>query len=120
MESTEIHQKPKPVTGRPKLAGELNIHDDPQFAATGTPKPLTKAALRAAEKVLIAVNNSPSLPGDFINTAELCQRLDISRRTASNLRERGELPAVILGRLVRYHWPSVQSALLRRQKGFSE
>jgi hypothetical protein len=29
------------------------------------------------------------------------------------------LPAVILGRLVRYHWPTVQATLLRQQTGQS-
>jgi len=49
---------------------------------------------------------SPSPANDFIDTEELCRRLGCSRRTTANLRERGKLPAVILGRLVRYHWPT--------------
>jgi excisionase family DNA binding protein len=57
------------------------------------------------------------LATDFIDTVELCRRLKCSRRTTNNLRERGKLPAVILGRLVRYHWPTVVSQLLRQQTG---
>jgi excisionase family DNA binding protein len=53
------------------------------------------------------------LATDFIDTVELCRRLGCSRRTASNLRRRGKLPAVILGRLVRFHWDTVKQKLLR-------
>ena len=61
--------------------------------------------------------DTPKLANDFIDTVELCRRLGCSRRTTANLREKGKLPAVILGRLVRYHWPTVESALLRQQTG---
>ena len=61
--------------------------------------------------------DAPKLATDFIDTVELCRRLGCSRRTTANLRERGTLPAVILGRLVRYHWPSVEAALIRQQRG---
>jgi excisionase family DNA binding protein len=64
-----------------------------------------------------AATDTSKLATDFIDTVELCRRLGCSRRTTTNLRERGKLPAVILGRLVRYHWPSVEAALLRQQKG---
>ena len=63
------------------------------------------------------VTDTSKLTTEFIDTVELCRRLGCSRRTATNLRQRGKLPAVILGRLVRFHWPSVQSTLLRQQTG---
>lgn len=66
-----------------------------------------------------AATGTPTLATDFIDTVELCRRLGCSRRTTTNLRERGKLPAVILGRLVRYHWPTVQATLLRQQTGQS-
>jgi excisionase family DNA binding protein len=57
------------------------------------------------------------LANEFIDTVELCRRLGCSRRTTTNLRKRAKLPAIILGRLVRYHWPTVQEHLLRQQTG---
>jgi excisionase family DNA binding protein len=71
-----------------------------------------------AQKPEVATDTS-KLATDFIDTVELCRRLGCSRRTTSNLRETGKLPAVILGRLVRYHWPTVQATLLRQQTGQS-
>jgi excisionase family DNA binding protein len=64
-----------------------------------------------------AATGKSKLATDFIDTLELCRRLGCSRRTTTNLRERGKLPAVILGRLVRYHWPTVEATLLRQQTG---
>ena len=49
----------------------------------------------------------------FINEKTLLQRLPISRRTAAN----GTLPFVRLGGRNLYHWPSVEAALLRQQRG---
>jgi excisionase family DNA binding protein len=59
----------------------------------------------------------PKLATDFIDTVELCRRLGCSRRTTTNLRLRGKLPTIKLGKLVRYHWPTVEAALIRRQTG---
>ncbi len=64
-----------------------------------------------------AATDASKLATDFIDTVELCRRLGCSRRTTTNLREKGKLPAVILGRLVRYHWPTVEATLLRQQTG---
>ena len=66
-----------------------------------------------------AATDTSKLATDFIDTVELCRRLGCSRRTTNNLREKGKLPAVILGRLVRYHWPTVEATLLRQQTGQS-
>lgn len=54
---------------------------------------------------------------DIIGEAELRRRLPVCPRTIRNLRERGILPFIRLGRRVTYHWPSVEAALLRLQKG---
>jgi hypothetical protein len=51
----------------------------------------------------------------FINERELCERLNICRRTASNLRNKG-LPFIRAGG-IRYHWPSIESWMLRQQRG---
>jgi hypothetical protein len=58
-------------------------------------------------------------PGDagFIDETELISRLKISRGTAINHRKAGLLPFVKLGHAVRYHWPTVEAALLRQQRG---
>ena len=60
-------------------------------------------------------------PGEagFIDEKELLKRLPVSRRTLFAWRETGKIPCVRLpgGRRVLFHWPSVEAALLRKQKG---
>jgi hypothetical protein len=51
----------------------------------------------------------------FIDDRELCERLGICRRTASILRKKG-LPFIRVGG-IRYHWPSIESWMLRQQRG---
>ena len=56
-------------------------------------------------------------PG-FIDTATLLQRLPISRRTLATWRTSGKIPFVnVTGRRVIFHWPTVEQALLRMQRG---
>lgn len=58
---------------------------------------------------------------DFIDQRELLRRLPVSRRTEYDWRRSGKLPFVNLGgRRILYHWPSVQAALLRLQRGGAE
>lgn len=52
----------------------------------------------------------------FLNEVELLKRLPISRGTLFNYRRSGKIPAVVIGRRVLFHWPSVEAALLRQQK----
>lgn len=54
---------------------------------------------------------------EFISQAELLERIPVSRRTLSNWRRSGAIPYVKIGRRILFHWPSVQAALLRSQKG---
>jgi predicted site-specific integrase-resolvase len=62
--------------------------------------------------------SSESVEG-FINESEVLKRVPVSRRTWYAWRESGEIPCVRLpgSRRVLYHWPTVQAALLRRQRG---
>jgi hypothetical protein len=56
--------------------------------------------------------------GDFIDTPELLRRLPVCRKTLNNWRQANKLPYIQAGgRRVLYHWPSVQNALLRQQRG---
>ncbi len=59
-------------------------------------------------------------PEGFLTTDQLLERLPISRRTLSNHRKAGLIPAVKLGDRVLFHWKSVEAALLRRQRGGAE
>ena len=58
-------------------------------------------------------------PGDigFIDEKRLLARLPVSRRTLGNWKSNGILPNIKIGRRCLYDWPSVQGALLRRQRG---
>lgn len=54
----------------------------------------------------------------FIDEKELLKRLPVSRRTLFSWRTTGKIPFVRLGgRRVLFHWPSIEAALLRMQKG---
>jgi len=59
-------------------------------------------------------------PGEagFLDEKELLKRLPVSRRTLFNYRATGKIPCVRLGgRRILFHWPSVETALLRQQQG---
>lgn len=58
-----------------------------------------------------------NLGEDFLTTEELLAKLPICRKTLFTYCEKGDLPSVKIGRRVIFHWPSVQSALLRQQRG---
>ncbi len=55
----------------------------------------------------------------FIDESQLRRRLPLSPRTLYNWRVSGKLPHLCLpgSRRVLYHWPTVERALLRFQKG---
>jgi hypothetical protein len=53
----------------------------------------------------------------FIGETKVLERVPISRRTLLNLRNAGKIPYVKFSRRVLYHWPSVEAALLRQQRG---
>jgi len=75
--------------------------------------------------VILAMSNTPlqnaqSGETGFIDEKELLRRLPVSRRTLFSWRTTGKIPSVRLGgRRVLFHWPSVEAALLRMQKGGS-
>jgi hypothetical protein len=56
-------------------------------------------------------------PAVFINERILLTRVPVSRRTVYNWVEAGKLPCVKVNRRKLYHWPSVEAALLRMQRG---
>lgn len=58
----------------------------------------------------------PSTTG-FISEPQVLARVSVCRRTWYNWRKNGFVPYVKLGRRILYHWPSVEAAILRRQKG---
>ena len=63
-------------------------------------------------------NPTPAVETGFINQKQLLARLPISRRTLFNWRTTGKIPCVRLGRSrILFHWPSVEAALLRHQRG---
>jgi len=61
---------------------------------------------------------APSGETGFIDEKTLLKRLPVSRRTLFSWRTTGKIPSVRLGgRRVLFHWPSVEAALLRMQRG---
>jgi hypothetical protein len=65
-----------------------------------------------------AIQTAPPCDAGFIDEKQLLARLPVSRRTLFNWRTSGKIPCVRLGgRRILFHWPSVEAALLRQQKG---
>ena len=63
-------------------------------------------------------NQTSAVETGFINQKQLLSRLPISRRTLFNWRKTGKIPCVRLGgSRILFHWPSVEAALLRYQRG---
>ncbi len=56
----------------------------------------------------------------FIGEAEILKRLPFGRGTLFNYRKSGKIPSIVLGRRVLFHWPSVEQAILRMQRGGSQ
>jgi len=58
-------------------------------------------------------------PDAFLTESQLQERLPLSRRTLYDLRTSGKLPFVRLpgARRLLFHWPTVEAALLRQQRG---
>ena len=55
----------------------------------------------------------------FIDQSEMLKRLPICAGTLKNWRKRELIPYAKLGARIVYHWPTVEAALLRRQRGAS-
>lgn len=53
----------------------------------------------------------------FLNDEQLRERIPICRRTLASWRRKGKIPFIKIGARVLYDWPSVQSAILRLQRG---
>lgn len=66
---------------------------------------------------LDAPENGMRVEPGFIDEKQLLVRLPVSRRTLGNWKAKGILPFIKIGRRCLYDWVSVQSALLRRQRG---
>jgi predicted site-specific integrase-resolvase len=60
---------------------------------------------------------APATGDAFLDEKQLLARLPISRRTAFTWVQTGKLPCVKIGRRKLFHWPSVEAALLRLQRG---
>ncbi|MCX6929650.1 MAG: helix-turn-helix domain-containing protein [Verrucomicrobia bacterium] len=94
--------------------------DEEQAPTTTTPtaaQPAVLAPPAPPETKRKRHQRQPGLGADFITTEELLAKLPICRKTLFNYCDNGKLPYVKLGRRIIFHWPSVQSALLRQQRG---
>ena len=66
----------------------------------------------------ILQQTAPASEEAFLDEKQILERLPISRRTLANYRTAGKIPFVRLGgRRILFHWPSVEAALLRHQRG---
>jgi len=90
-----------------------------QQAIAATPDIATSQKLAPVQPEQQARSGTDSEFKTFIDEAELRRRLGTSRRTIFSWRVSGKIPFVRIpgSRLIRYHWPSIESYLLRQQKG---
>lgn len=63
------------------------------------------------------IKTAPASQDKFLSENELLTRIPVCRRTAYNWIQQGKLPCVKIGRRKLFHWPSVEAALLRQQRG---
>jgi hypothetical protein len=68
-------------------------------------------------EVSAGVSTAPPSETAFIDERELLRRIPVSRRTAFTWVQNGKLPCVKINRRKLFHWPSVEQALLRQQRG---
>jgi predicted DNA-binding transcriptional regulator AlpA len=66
-----------------------------------------------------SIETAPASQEKFLSENELLTRLPICRRTAFNWIQQGKLPCIKIGRRKLFHFPSVEAALLRLQRGGS-
>lgn len=77
--------------------------------------------LQAVEDLLAAMENrAPKAPPEqedgFIDQPEAIRRVGVCRRTFFSWRKAGIIPSIWIGAKQLYYWPTVQEALLRRQR----
>jgi predicted DNA-binding transcriptional regulator AlpA len=95
------------------ITGQLTLH-------CKNVEPVLRALqiqLPAANPLAIKQSSGQSNESSFITEMQLLKKLSISRSTVFTWRMSGKIPTVKLGRRTLYHWPSVEAALLRCQRG---
>jgi hypothetical protein len=115
----------------PTGAIEFRVSDTPLHARSRiklVPNESEKRFVNREQNDLLNVARLPPVRSDvagedatgetgFIDEKQLLARLPISRGTLGNWKAKGLVPYIKIGRRCLYDWPSVQSALLRRQRG---
>jgi hypothetical protein len=99
----------------PIAIGSLPNEPESRFV-NGEENNLPSASRLSPARSDVAGDGTPSETG-FIDEKQLLARLPISRGTLGNWKAKGLLPYIKIGRRCLYDWASVQSALLRRQRG---
>ena len=64
--------------------------------------------LKEIDAKLAAFNQvAPTPQAEIIDTATLCQKLNLSEPTVIRWRKKGKIPFIIIGSSIRYNWPKV-------------
>lgn len=67
------------------------------------------------EKMIQAIPPAQALPAaEIIDENELCKRLRLSKPTVRDWRTRKKIPSITDGAVIRYNWPSVITALEKK------
>lgn len=79
------------------------------------------AAMAPAQSLAASPTQAPErpVPSGLLDLPGLLARVPVSERTLRAEVKKGRIPAIRLphGRRLLFHWPSVEAALLRHQRG---
>ena len=96
----------------------LNITGQLTIDAKGLEQFLQRIQIQTPKPTPKITAEPDQITGGFINEQQLLEKLQISRRTLFSWRRTGKIPYVRLGgRRILFHWPNIEAALLRHQRG---
>jgi len=102
--SPQDSQNPRWDNASPPIKRQRG-HHQPQ-----NPAPQAAAGQKQGDK-------TESPPEGFIDTDEMLRRIPVCRKTLWSYCKAGKIPSVVLPGRTIFHWKSVETALLRQQKG---
>jgi hypothetical protein len=111
---TPRKEKAHPLSQRPESDRFVTGHNQCKNLKS---KRFGFATNRKSDRFAVSMSEDLSERAEFINEKQLLARLPISRRTLGYWKANGTIPFIKIGRRCLYDWPSVQGALLRRQRG---
>jgi|ERR1035441_1594976 hypothetical protein len=87
-------------------------------AASPTKAEIIDESQGQTRRKFLVAHPPPGEPAGFIDNGEMLRRVPVSLGTLQNWRRAGKIPYIKgPGRRIFWHWPTVEQALLRMQRG---